>query len=400
MIRRVILLAAVMAVSVSAIAVTKHDEKDAVKGMLDAIKQCSSEDKDCSYLAFSTYRHYFPDSQFVKDTLEIQDSMRAMIEACEAEDKDCGALKAYAFSKIFPDSKDAAEKDKDLDLSTEENKKMVAEIDGCMSDNPLCTHLIITTFCEGDGEKDEQCSRTLKLNDMFESVIEGCEGRMGKFCMKLAEKTACKLFPATCDGKKAKELSKKAKELSEKKEEIDGKFNKKEAHALMMKSIRKCENDDKDCAFLAFRTYRHFFPDSAFVKKATAFEDSMQSAISECEDNDSDCNALKAYAFAKVFPNSAAAKEKEAGLDLSQEQNKKFAAEIEQCLSSNPLCTHIVIAEFCRADGNQAEECKETIASDEKFESLIEVCESAMGDFCKKLTKKTACKVFRETCRE
>lgn len=392
---RVILLATVMVASISAISVTKNGE--AKKALKDAVMKCATEDKDCTYLAFNTYRHYFPDNDFVKATLAIQDSFRAKIDACEEEDKDCGALKAYAFSKLFPDSEDAAAKDHGLDLTTEENKKMVAEISSCMSDNPLCKHLIITTFCEADGEKDEKCQQVNKLDQMFETLIEGCEGRMGKFCKKLAEKSACKLFPVTCSSSLLEKFAKKAEKMAARKE--SKRANKKELKE-MIKAVKKCEATDKDCSFLVFRTYRHFFPASEFVKKATAFEDSIQAAIGACEDNDSDCAALKAYAFSKVFPDSEDAKKQDAGLDLEKEDNKKFAAEIETCLSSNPLCTHIVISQFCTEDDNADSFCQQTLAADEKFEGLIEKCEGDLGNFCKKIAKKGACKVFKETCDE
>jgi hypothetical protein len=386
--------------AVSSLSVTDGKWNKQKSEMMAAIGKCESTDKDCAYLAFSTFRHYFPEDEFVKDTLEIQEVMRGMISQCEVEDQDCGALKAYAFSKIFPESEDAAAEDHGLDLSTEANKEFAAQIENCISTNPICTHLIITEFCEMDENKDEACKTTNALNEKFESLISECEGKMGKFCKRQAKKVACKLFEASCKPNLLQRLAKKAAGMKARMAEKLKRLSSKAEVVKMTVALKTCEENDKDCAFLAFKTYSHYFPDSEFVKKTVEFEATMQAAIKTCETEDSDCDALKAYAFKKIFPTSEDAESKAGSLDLENEQNKKFASEIDNCISTNPLCTHMVMAEFCEEDSAEPN-CKATLAMDQRFEALIEKCESSdLDNFCKKLSKKGACKFFPESCDE
>jgi hypothetical protein len=391
------IVAALAIASVSAISIEKKEDNNLQETMENAISKCEENDKDCKYLAFRVYASYFPTSEFVSDIIEIQEVMREMIGACEETDKDCGALKAYAFSKVFPDSKDAAKEDAGLDLDNEENKQFVEQIENCMEENPLCQHLVISEFCNEDSDKDEKCQNINKLNAQFGELIKQCEGKMGKFCKKEAQKTACKLFPATCEKSWLTKMTERADALKKKMAERIARVGRRAEQIAMRVAIHSCSTNDKDCAYLAFKTYRHYFPDSAFVKKMEAMEDSVTGAISKCESEDADCDALKAWAFERVFPTSEDAEEKSSGLDLSKEDNKKFADEISECISSNPLCSHIIIAEFCAKDEDEPH-CAATSALDTKFENMIEKCEGDLNDFCKNLSKKGACKFFSEGC--
>jgi hypothetical protein len=367
------------------------------------IMSCKAEDKDCAFLAFNAYRHYNPDSQFVKDTVAIQDSMKALIADCETEDPQCNALKAYAFEKVFPNSA-AAKADLakwPLDLNNEENTKMVAEIGSCMEENPLCTHLIIKEFCSLDGAASENCATMAALDEKFQALIRRCEGANGKLCEKLADNAVAKFFPAAKKGAAASNLRKWAGKIKEKLAEHMAKIDGKREAMQMAKELQNCEAEDKDCAFLVFRTYRHFFPASAFVKATTAVQDAMLGEVEACEAEDSECNSLKAYAFSQIFPDSEDAKAMLAKFPLAKNaENEKMAAEMSSCMTSNPLCPHLVMAEFCRLDKNADAACAATSALDDKFEKVIERCESDLGNFCKKLAKKGACKAFKETCKE
>jgi hypothetical protein len=384
----------------SAISVTKGGKESE---MTEAISSCHADDKDCAYLAFNVYRHFNPDSQFVVDTLEVQDTMRGFIADCEAEDADCNSVKAYAFQKVFPDS-EAAKADlakSPLDLTNEKTNGMVAEIDTCLSEDPLCIHLIIKEFCTMDGSS-AACQSVADADEKFEVLIKTCEGRMGKFCKKIADEAACKFFPAACNGKAKSKLAEFAKKMAEKQAERMAKFDAKKEVKDFAKDISACAEEDSDCAYLAFRTYRHFFPASAFVKKVTAIEDQTEGQIEACTEDVPQCNALKAMAFAHLFPDSEDAKADLAKwpLDLSLPANKEMEAGISTCMTENPLCKHIIMASFCGMDGNNDNVCESVAAADDKFEAIIEKCESNLGKFCGKIAKKGACKFFQATCDE
>ena len=63
-----------------------------------------------------------------------------------------------------------------------------------------------------------------------------------------------------------------------------------------------------------------------------------------------------------------------------------MVAEIGSCMEENPLCTHLIIKEFCSLNGADSENCATMAALDDKFQAMIRRCEGTNGKLCKKVS--------------